>query len=106
MTLHQIKVIGLLLAASFGLLATGLPVQATSRNQCPGFRVVRDRSDSEAPRLPRVSIAARAIQSPDGCDRSEAQPRTRTSTETRSNPSETPSPDLPAPANQEPVPVQ
>ncbi|MFM7427452.1 MAG: hypothetical protein ACKO7W_21035 [Elainella sp.] len=32
--------------------------------------MIRDRSDHEAPRLPRQSIAARAILSPDGCDRS------------------------------------
>lgn len=46
--------------------------QPTSQpaSQCPGFRVIRDRSDHEAPRLPRQSIAARAILSPDGCDRS------------------------------------
>jgi len=53
------------LAAGLGLIQ---PVQA--RQDCPGYQVYRNRSDHEAPVLPRTSIAAIAIQSPDGCDRS------------------------------------
>ena len=53
------------LAAGLGLIQ---PAQA--RQDCPGYQVYRNRSDHEAPVLPRTSIAAIAIQSPDGCDRS------------------------------------
>lgn len=53
------------------LLMLSMPVQAQASERCEGFRFVRDRSDHEAPLLPRQSIAARAVWSPDRC----AQPR-------------------------------
>ncbi len=51
----------------------GIPQPAQARPACPGYqaqRTYRERSDHEAPLLPRTSIAAIAIQSPGGCDRS------------------------------------
>lgn len=61
----------LFVSALFAGLGTTQPAEA--RPDCPGFqanRNYRERSDHEAPLLPRTSIAAIAIQSPDGCDRS------------------------------------
>jgi hypothetical protein len=59
------------------LLMLSIPVQLnpasanSARERCEGFRFVRDRSDHEAPILPRQSVAARAVWDSDHC----AQPR-------------------------------
>jgi len=96
----QISVVQMILVAGLGMTQL-----AQARGECPGFQVYRGRSDHEAPVLPRSSIAAIAIQSPDGCDHSsedQSQPPHQTSEPVRQSQQSLPT-DEPVPALNQPV---
>lgn len=68
-----LQVLQIFLTQAALVAGLGMTQPAEARPDCPGFqanRTYRERNDREAPLLPRTSIAAIAIQSPDGCDRS------------------------------------